>query len=251
VQDTTNDEIINPRRPQSWPSWQRFEDYYPEGGLIWLDADTLIRERTEGKKSLDDFARAFFGVNDGSFVPVTYTFDDVVKGLHAVLPYDWAGFLRSRLDRTGGSAPLDGVTRGGYRLVFTAEPGDYWKSLEEFRLHGVDHTHSLGLVVNKESTLTAVRWDSPAFKAGLTAGAKLLAVDGLAYEPERLKEAIARAKDSPEHIELLVRAGDHFRTVKVDYHGGLRYPHLERDPSRPALLDAILAPRQVSVPPTP
>ena len=244
VQDTTSDEIINPRRPQSWPNWQRFEDYYPEGALIWLDADTLIREKTSGKRSLDDFARAFFSIEDGSFVPVTYTFDDVVKALNAVLPYDWAGFLRSRLDGHGSGAPLDGLRRGGYRLVFTEQPSEYWKSVETTRTKSTDHTYSLGLVVDNDAIVSSVRWDGPAFKAGLTAGSKLIAVDGLAYEPERLQSAIARTKTSAQPVELLIRVGDRFRSVRVDYHSGLRYPHLERDPAQKPLLDDILAPRK-------
>jgi predicted metalloprotease with PDZ domain len=244
VQDTTNDEIINPRRPQSWPSWQRFEDYYPEGALIWLDADTLIREKTQGKRTLDDFARAFFGIEDGSYVPVTYTFDDVVKALNAVMPYDWAGFLRTRLDGHGPGAPLDGLHRGGYRLVFTDTPSDYWKSVEATRTKSVDDIYSLGLVVDSDSVVTSVLWDGPAFKAGLIAGAKLIAVNGLAYEPERLQSAIARTKGSAAPVELLVRVGDRFRSIRVLYQGGLRYPHLERDPAQKPLLDDILTPRK-------
>ncbi|HEV7554056.1 MAG TPA: hypothetical protein VGO00_01310, partial [Kofleriaceae bacterium] len=161
LQDTTNDEVINPRRPMSWPSLQRFEDYYIEGGLIWLDADTLIREKSGGKKSLDDFARAFFGGHDGSYVPMTYTFEDIVKALDGVLQHDWTTFLRSRLDGVG-RVPLDGIARSGYKLVFTAEPGDYWKSVEDFRLKGVNHTHSVGIVVDKDAFVTYVLWDSPA-----------------------------------------------------------------------------------------
>jgi predicted metalloprotease with PDZ domain len=244
LQDTTNDEIINPRRPMSWPSWQRFEEYYTEGALIWLDADTLIREKTGGKKSLDDFARAFFGIQDGSYVPVVYTFDDVVKTLNDVLPSDWATFLRTRLDGHGPGAPLDGLRRGGYNLVFTEEPSAYWTSVEDTRLRGVDHSYSLGFSVDKDNFVVGVLWDSPAAKAGVVAGTKLLAVDGMAFEPDRLKKAIQRAKGTTEPIELILQNGDRFRTLRVDYHGGLRYPHLERDPARPALLDDILAPRK-------
>jgi predicted metalloprotease with PDZ domain len=243
LQDTTSDEIINPRRPMSWPSWQRFEDYYAEGALIWLDADTLIRENTGGKKSLDDVARGFFGIADGSYVPVAYTFDDVVKALTAVYPSDWATFLRSRLDGTAAGPPLDGLRRGGYRLVFTAEPSELWRSEEETQTKGVNHSYSLGIAVDKDNVVSFAAWDSPAAKAGVTAGMKLLAVDGLAYEPDRLKRAIQRAVGTTTPIELLVQNGERFRTLRVDYHGGLRYPHLERDPSRPALLDDILAPR--------
>ncbi|HEY5337575.1 MAG TPA: hypothetical protein VIJ85_05180, partial [Rhizomicrobium sp.] len=127
VQDTTNDPIIASRRPIPWRTWQRSEDYYGEGLLIWLDADTLIRQKTGGKKSLDDFARTFFGINNGSFVTVPYTFDDVVKALNSVMPYDWAGFLRAHLDGIGTN-PLNGLTQGGYKLVYTDKPTDYWKA---------------------------------------------------------------------------------------------------------------------------
>ena len=243
LQDTTNDEIINPRRPMSWPSLQRFEDYYVEGALIWLDADTLIRDKTGGKKSLDDVAHLFFGIDDGSFVPVTYTFDDVVKALDATVHHDWATFLRSRLDNVG-HAPLDGIARGGYKLVFTTEPGDYWKSLEDFRIKGVNHGYSIGVVVDKDAFVTYVAWDSPAAKAGVTIGMKLLAVDGLAYDPGRLTSAIARSPKTKAPIELILTQGEVFKTVRVDYHAGLRYPHLVRDTSKPALLDDILAPRK-------
>ena len=130
--DTTDDPITAMRRPIPWRSWQRSEDYYIEGELIWLDVDTLIRQKTGNKKSLDDFARAFFGVDDGSYVTVTYTFDDIVRALNAVLPYDWAGFLNTRVNAIA-PAPLDGFTRGGYRLVYTETPSDYFKSNEKSR----------------------------------------------------------------------------------------------------------------------
>jgi predicted metalloprotease with PDZ domain len=244
VQDTTSDEIINPRRPQSWWSWQRFEDYYQEGALIWLDADTLIRERSNGARSLDDFARGFFGIEDGSYTPVVYTFEDVVKALNAVEPYDWAAFLRTRLDGHASGAPLDGLHRGGYKLVFTETPGAYWTSVETTRTRSTSLMYSLGFVVGKDGVLGSVQWDGPAFKAGLTSGTQLVAVNGIAYEAEKLLEAVTLAKGHDAPLELLVRNDDRYRIVRLDYHGGLRYPHLERDPSRPARLDDILAPRK-------
>lgn len=244
LQDTTNDEIINPRRPMSWPSWTRFEEYYTEGALIWLDADTLIREKTGGAKSLDDFARAFFGVHTGSYTPEVFTFDDLVKGLNDVYAYDWAAFLRARLDGTH-AAPLDGIKRGGYHLAFDDKPGEVWQSYEETRLKGVDHSYSIGVAIDKDGMLAQVVWDSPAAKAGALAGSKVLAVDGVAFEPGRLRAAIVRAAASPkaDPIELLLQNGERFFTARIQYHGGLRYPHLVRDAAQPALLDAILAPR--------
>jgi predicted metalloprotease with PDZ domain len=243
LQDTTNDEIINPRRPMSWRSWQRFEDYYDEGALVWLDADTLIRDLSHGSRSLDDFARAFFGIDDGSFVTVTYGFDDVVKALNAVQPYDWAKFLRSRLDSTGQPAPLDGVKRGGYSLVYTDVASEYFKSVEEAAKVS-DLRFSLGVVVDKEGAIKSVLWDSPAFKAGLTAGAHIVAVDGVPYDGDVLKDAIKTAKGGTGPIELIIRTPDLYRTIRIDYHDGLRYPHLQREQGRPALLDSILAARK-------
>ena len=245
VQDTTNDEIINPRRPQSWRDWQRFEDYYDEGALIWLDADTLIRERSQGKRSLDDFARSFFGIHDGSFTPVTYTFDDVVKALNAVEPNDWAAFLRQRADSIGKPPPLDGLRRGGYKLIYTDTPSDYQKAGDEQRKH-VNLMFSIGIDIDdndKDGTVSQVLWNSAAFKAGLTESAQILAVNAVAYSDDVLKDAIRAARGTSSPIELIVKTGDRYLVASLDYHDGLRYPHLERDPAEPARLDDIMAPR--------
>jgi predicted metalloprotease with PDZ domain len=241
LQDTTNDPIVARRRPQPWRSWRRSEDYYSEGALIWLDADTLIRERSGGQRSLDDFARAFFGVFDGSFTELTYGFDDLVKALNTVEPYDWAGFLRTRLDGNG-AAPLDGLARGGYKLVYRENPTEFQR--QQMALRRIeDFTYSLGFTLSsKDATMAAVQWDSPAFKAGLTVGTKLLAVNGIAYDKDRLKEAVKAAKGGAP-LALLVQNGDHYRTVAVDWRGGLRYPHLEKQGEGAASLDAILTPR--------
>jgi predicted metalloprotease with PDZ domain len=242
VQDTTNDEIINPRRPMAWSDWQRFEDYYDEGALIWLDADTLIRERSAGKRSLDDFARGFFGVEDGRWTPLTYTFEDVVKALNAVEPYDWAAFLRQRLDHHGPEARLDGLTRGGYRLVYTDTPSEQSKGVAADH-KWEDFYYSLGFHLDKDGAISDELWDSPAFKAGLIAGSRIVAVNNVAYDAKKLTEAIKLAQTDSAPIELLVRGGDFFQTVRIDYHGGLRFPHLEQIPGVPALFDEILAPR--------
>jgi predicted metalloprotease with PDZ domain len=244
LQDTTNDEIIDPRRPLSWRSWQRFEDYYVEGAFIWLDADTLIRELSHGARSLDDFAHAFFGIDDGSYTTVTYNFDDIVKALNAVQPYDWANFLRTRLDQIGQKAPLDGLKRGGYRLIYNDTEGGMVKSVEG-EGKTTNFYWSLGFNVGKDNTLAIVLWDSPAFKAGLTAGNTIVAVNGIPFDPDVLKDAVKAAAASKDPIELIVKGTDRYRVVHIDYHGGLRYPHLERDPSVPtAMLDDIIAARK-------
>ncbi|ACI50475.1 peptidase M61 domain protein [Gluconacetobacter diazotrophicus PA1 5] len=243
LQDTTNDPVIAQRSPLSWRSWQRSEDYYSEGQLVWLDADTLIRKLSDGKHSLDDVARHFFGTNDGSFVTSTYQFADVVKALNDIQPYDWATFLRQRLDRTSTHAPLDGFTRGGYRLVYTDQPNDWVKSFAAMR-HVTDFSFSLGFLVGKGGTLANVEWGSPAWQAGVTRDAQLVAVNGEAYDPDVLQDAITAARDPhAAPIALLLHMGDHYVTIAIPYHGGLRYPHLQRIPGTPDMLADILAPR--------
>ena len=240
--DTTNDPIIARRAPAPWGNWQRSEDYYSEGQLIWLDADSIIRERTHGAKSIDDFARAFFGVRDRDWGELTYTFDDVVATLNKVVPYDWAGFLHARVDAVAPKAPLDWLARDGYRLVYTDQPGTMWKAREKFR-KVTDLSYSIGTVLDAKGNIGRVAWDSPAFKAGLTNGTSIVAIDGEGYDADALKRAITEAKTANRPINLLVKSGDVYRTVAVSYSGGLRYPHLERTGKGPSGLDTLYAPR--------
>jgi predicted metalloprotease with PDZ domain len=244
--DTTNEDIINPRRPKSWEDYQRFEAYYAEGSLIWLEADTLIRERSGGRRSLDDFAARFFGVNDGSVTPLTYTFEDLVAALNAVERYDWGRFLRERLHGTGRPAPLDGLKRAGYQLAYTDQPNEQEKAEEHERRRTLLR-YSLGIDIDEKDeasgTLLDVAWNSPAFAAGLTEGMRIVAVDGDSYSAEVLKHSITMAAKSTRSapIELILRNGDRYLVARVDYHGDLRYPHLVREAaaSGPSMLDAI------------
>lgn len=242
LEDTTFDPLIARRQPQPWRSYQRAEDYYQEGLLIWLDADTLIREKSGGRKSLDDFARLFFAGKDGQWTVSPYTFEDVVAGLNAVQPYDWAGFLTARVRDVAPKAPLDGLTRGGWRLAYSDTPTDYGKALEGLsRSTGL--TYSLGLSINRDADVTGVLWEGPAFNAGITVSTKILAVNGIAYSADRLKDAITAGK-SGKPIQLLLRNGDHFRSVSIPYTGGLRYPRLERIEGTPDLLGKIFEARK-------
>ena len=236
--DTTNDPIDALRRPLPWRSWIRSEDYYSEGQLIWLDADTLIRERSHDQRSLDDFARTFFGVDNGSFVIKTYTFDDLVSALNKVEPYDWAAFLHSRLESHGPGGPLDGLKRGGYTLAYTDTPTAYWRA-SEARTGTTDLGYSIGLTLARDGRIAAVQWDSPAFKLGLTLGSQVTAVNGVSYTADAITGAIKGAKGSGAPIQLLIKTGERYRTVNVDYHDGLRYPRLERIANAPARLDQI------------
>jgi predicted metalloprotease with PDZ domain len=243
LQDTTNDPITALRRPLPWRSWERSEDYYSEGQLVWLDVDTLIRERSSDRQSLDDFARLFFGIADGSYVPATYTFEDVVKALNTVQSYDWARFLRARLDGRGPGAPLDGLARGGYKLVYTETPTAYFSG-SEARRKVTDLMYSLGMVIGRDGRLTDVLWGGPAYRSALTVGTQIITVGGTAFDADRLKDVIKDARRTGAAIELLVRNGDRYRTVHIDYRDGLRYPRLERDAGTPARLDRILTARE-------
>jgi predicted metalloprotease with PDZ domain len=242
VEDTTFDPILSARRPAPWRSWLRNEDYYSEGLLVWLDADTLIREQSRSRRSLDDFARAFFGRDDGSWTPVTYTFDDIVAALNDVQPYDWAVFLRARVHEAGTEPPLDGVTRGGHRLVFKEERSAFQRSSEAYN-GNADFMYSLGIAFGRNGNVTQVQWDGPAFDEGVTVGTQVVAVDGVTYSAEALRRTITTAKANGAPIELLLKNGDQYRTVAIEYREGLRYPHLEREPAAADLLDAIVAPR--------
>jgi predicted metalloprotease with PDZ domain len=241
MQDTVNDPIVNARRPQGWNNWQRAEDYYSEGQLIWLDADTKIRELSGEKKSLNDFARSFFGVDDGVNVAKHYTFDDVVKALNAVQPYDWAKFLRSRLDGHGPGAPLDGLARAGWKLVYAGKPTEFLKAQEDLS-KSANFQYSLGFSVGADGKLEAFQWEGVGFKAGLSGGTTLLAVNGRAYKAELLRSALTAAKTDKEPISLLVKKGSLYQTVVLDYHGGLKYPRLERIDGTPDRLATILQP---------
>lgn len=251
--DTTNQPIITSHgaRQQDWSSWQRSYDYYPESDLIWLDADTKIRELSNGQKSLDDFAKLFYGINNGSYITVTYTFDDLVKALNTVQPYDWAGFFRTRVYQVAPQVPEDGLTQGGYRLVYNDVEPDWIKHMDMSR--GTSFATSLGFVVKGErgpssddgrgpGSITEVWWNSPAFKAGITSEMQLLGVNDQAFSVAGLRQAIVAAESGSTPIKLLLRHDKDLLTLNLDYHGGLRYPHLERVESTPDLLDLILAP---------
>ncbi|MEI8029695.1 MAG: peptidase M61 [Comamonadaceae bacterium] len=247
LQDTTADPLLEHRAPRSWPDLQRGFDYYAEMALVWLDVDTLIRERSGEQRSLDDFARTFFGVQDGRVEPLTYTFDELVAALTAVEPYDWATLLRDRLEQTGEAGHLlDGLTRSGWKLDFDDQESESAKNArEEDEEKGPrkDLYWSIGVVVGKEGKLIEVRWNGEAFHAGLAPGIQIVAVQGVAYTPERLTDAIATAKGAGPAVELLVKEGERYRQVMINYHGGLRYPKLVRIDSIPDRLSAILAPK--------
>ena len=246
LEDTTNDPTAARRSGLPYRSWQMSEDYYSGGQMMWLEVDAKLRALTHDKKSLDDFAHAFFGVDNGSYVTKTYTFDDVVATLNGVAKYDWANFLRARVDAL--NPPLqNGIAATGWKLVYTDQESAYEKqynSRPQSSRHLYNFAWSIGLTMNDEGRVNDVRWDGPAFKAGVSTGAALVAVNGQTYSNEVLKSAITAAKDNKAPIQLLLKYQGGYRTVMVDYHGGLQYPHLVRVEGTPDYLSEIIAPRK-------
>lgn len=237
--DTTRDPIIAARAPLPWPSWQRSEDYYAEGSLIWLDVDTRIRELSGDTRSLDDFARAFFGGGPkGSWTTSTYTFDDVVVCLADIAAFDWQRFFIDKLEGKHAGAPLAGVDRGGFHLCYRTEPSAYWTNTEAVS-GTINLMFSLGLSVANAGAVQEVLWEGPAFAAGLTAGSELLAVNGAEFSAEAIKNAVAHAAGGSS-VCIRLRDGKHERSVEIPCPTGHRYPHLEaKRGERPRLLEIL------------
>jgi len=228
----------------AWVNWRRSQDYYFEGELLWLDADTLIRKLTDNKKSLDDFEKIFLGKggNTGPLI-VTYTFDELVADLNAVVPYDWATFLRDRVEKVNPRADVAGIEQGGYRLVYKDEPSATERMLASgSNRRGVDCWYSIGLRLGNDGSINDVRWNGPADKAGLAPGKKILAVNGRVFSADSVRAAIQSARASSEPIHLIVEADTFVSSVDVDYHDGERFPRLERVEGTAALLDEITKP---------
>ena len=226
------------RPPRGWVDWVRTSDYYDEGDLLWLEVATMLHDQTKGQKGIDDFCHMFHGgANHGPQVK-TYTFDQVADALNTIAPYDWAGFLHTRLNSTSPEPPMGGIENGGWKLTYTDEP---------LKLPGrrgtANDAYSLGLVLGNDGAVSESIVGSPAFKAGIGSGMKVAGVNGRVYTHDGLEDAIKAAKEDGTPISLLVIADDYYQTFAVDYRGGLRYPHLVRAEGKPDLLDEIIKAR--------
>jgi len=238
-------QLLYDGRPD-WASWRRGVAVSTESELIWLEADTIIRQASGGKKSLDDFARAFHGAPGGGPAVKPYKYEDVIATLNGVAPYDWNGFFEARVRRVAPRAPLGGIENGGWKLVYTDVQPELLRATEE-QTKSYDFSWSLGIVVQGEGgsgnaedgEIRDVVPGLPAAAAGVGPGMRIVAVNGRRYSEKGLREALRAAKAGKDPIELIVENVETFKTVKIDYHGGERYPHLERDASKPDLLSAI------------
>ena len=243
LEDTAVSSQVLYSSPQEYRSWRREADYYDEGTLIWLEADTIIRRESKGKKSLDDFCRSFAGGQTTGSMMLPYKFEDLVAAMQAVQPYDWRGFVTQRLASHGPGAPLGGLENSGWKLVYNETPNDNRAAIElPARL--TDLQFSLGILVHDPGSensdeIIDVSPGSPAAQAGISPGMKLVAVNGRRWNPDELRAVIRRAKSGSEPIEMLIENQDFFHTYRVDYHGGEQYPHLERIEGKPDLLGEI------------
>ena len=225
--------------PKTWYSWRRSADFYDEDTFTWMWADAIIRQQTKGKKSLDDFCKLFHGAPGGPPTLKPYTFEDVVKALNQVAPYDWASFWTERLTNHGPGAPLAGIEQAGWKLVYDETPTDYFRT-DEHDSGQVAEVYTLGLRLREDGSVIDAIEGMMAAKAGIGPGMKVLAVNGRRFTADVLHDAIKAAKGNSDPIELLVENTDYYRTFRLNYHEGEKYPRLVRDESKPDLMSDIL-----------
>ena len=241
LEDTSRSVQILRMMGPRWSNWRRSLDYYPEGELIWLEVDSIIRQQTHGQRSLDNFLRNFEGGESGPPKVAPYTFEDVVHALNEVAPYDWAALLRDRVNATGAHAPLGGIEGHGWKLVYNDQPNLQEKAIEK-RFKAANFAYSLGFTIDKDGKLNDVIVGSPAYQSGIGPGMKLIAVNGQKWTPAVLRAALKKAQGTTQPIELLVVNAQFYRTYSVNYHEGEKNPHLERIVEQPDLLATMLAP---------
>jgi predicted metalloprotease with PDZ domain len=239
--DTAAENWILRSTPVGWASLRRGQDYYEEGALIWLRADTLIREQSHGRVTLDDFLRNFFGQQDTAPIVVPYTRADVEAALSATWPYDWHSFFEKYVYQVNNLPPTDGLEASGWRLVYNSTPIDkpFFSELPGAPWYFA--WESIGIILQKDGTVSDVLQGSAAYHAGVGPQMTLLAVDGNVFSPDLLDESIAHPRNG--RISLVVRNFSTVETHEIQYAGGLRHPHLERIPGTHDYLTEILTPR--------
>jgi predicted metalloprotease with PDZ domain len=239
LQDTADAAPFLYNSTSDWANWRRGTDFYEEGELLWLDVDTTIRSLTKDKKSLNDFCKVFHGGNGGQPELKPYNFDEVVETLNGVALNDWAGFLRARLNGVSTKTPLEALEGSGWKLVYNEQPNESLAN-EEALGRRADFTFTVGMIVSDDGTVVDVTHGGTAYDAGLAPGMKIVAVNGEQYSPDKLREAISSAKTVLNPIQFIVANGAQFKTMSMEYHDGLKFPHIERDGSRPDYLSEIL-----------
>jgi predicted metalloprotease with PDZ domain len=238
LQDTADGVPTMQTAPKAWEDYRRPVDYYDEDVLNWLWTDVIIRQQSKGAKSLDDFCRLFHGAPSGPPTVKTYTFDDIVNALNQIAPYDWRGFWNERLSNHGPGAPLGGIEASGWKLVYDENPSEADRAQDPSGK--TIHAHySVGLMVAADGMVRDTVEGMIGAKSGIGPGMKIIAVNGRSFSPDIWHDAILAAKTSRSPIELIVENTEYFRVIKLDYHGGEKFPHLVRDESKPDLLTEI------------
>jgi predicted metalloprotease with PDZ domain len=241
--DTATGAPISYSQSPEWRERTRDVDFYDESAMLWLEADVLIRTKSNGSKSLDDFCKLFYGPPSTGPKVVPYGFDDVIKALGTVLPYDWRKFWSERLNRLQPDAPLQGLAAAGWQLRFDSEQSEEGKGNDASMKHD-NYLFSLGFSLAEEgASVTDIVPGSPADLAGISPDAHLIAVEGRKYSKEILQDALKSGGNDVRTIDLLVQKDDSFMTLGTKYAGHGRFPHIERDAALPDTLTAILSPR--------
>jgi predicted metalloprotease with PDZ domain len=239
LQDTADGVPAMQDAPHQWESWRRPLDYYDEDELNWLWVDTIVRQQTHGQKSMDDFCRIFHGGASGPPQVKTYAFEDVLNTLNQVAPYDWRGFWTERLRNHAPGAPLGGIEGSGWKLVYDDVRSEQVKAHEADR-NIVNAAYSIGVWLKEDGSITDTVEGMPAAQAGIGPGMRLVAVNGRKFSPQVLRDALQNGRASSDTLDLLVENTEYYRTFKLDYHGGEKYPHLVRDETKPDLLSDII-----------
>jgi len=239
LQDTADSAVVLYNADDDWTNWRRQVDFYEEGEFLWLDVDTTLRRLTKDKKSLNDFCLSFYGGPGGEPALKPYTFEDVVAGLNGVAPYDWATFLRTRLDSVAPKTPQEALQNSGWQLTYSDQPNEI-ETVRDVIRKRLTLMNSIGLTASDEGVLEEVLYDGPSYRAGLGPGMKITQVAGKPFSLAALKDAVAATVTSP--VQLTVANGGEVEVVSIDYHQGIRYSHLQRVPNRPDVLDQILHP---------
>ncbi len=224
-----------------WASWRRGVDFYAEGVLIWLEVDTLIRQKTQGRRSLDDFCRRFFGEKIGTARVVPYTFEDIVAELNSIAPSEWKSLLTERVTSIAPQAPLGGLEQSGWRIIYADAPSEAQKMFEKI-FKTINLTASIGILFREDGSIIDIIPDKAAHRAGIGPAMKVVAVNSRRWSSERLLDAVAATKDGKQPLELLVENGDFFTSYHLDYQEGAKFPRLERDSSRVDVLAQIIKP---------
>jgi predicted metalloprotease with PDZ domain len=228
---------------QQWTTLRRSTDFYREGPLLWLQVDSLLREKSKGARSLDTFAAAFFGPPDGVITVKPYTYEELVAGLNQVVSFDWNSLLQRNLLATRPTPVSPGLEAAGWTVSYTDEPNQAAVDAE-ITSQQADLSTSIGLIIDQDGTILDVVPDSAAGRAGLAPASKLMGVNHRVYSPDLLRQAIVNAEGTPQAIDLLTLTDGYYAELAVDYHQGLRSPHLTRISGKPDLLTAILQPRR-------